>query len=594
MFGQHTSSPTSPLLRLAFYGLALCMALIHAFITFRGLSSADGMEQAQLARELARENQFQTKVIQPYAWAKLLDDRQEPEVRSMPDISQPPLQPLVLAPIFKLMGQHLSYQPGKTGSVYLQDRIIACVGVTGFLLMLLWTHGMARILFNESIASISVLILLFCEPLWNLSVSGSPVALLLPLFALALRLLTAVTVASAEGRGYKLSLLGLGITCALLVMAHWMALWIVFGIIIATALCLPGKRRSAITVAIFPLSALIIWGYWMAQRCGDPLGAAKVLLQAHLLDVDVQTLQRQFSMILPQVTLDELVRKFGRNWREQFGDLYAHMGHVLPAIFFLAAAMHHFRRPDTNALRIGLGIIGLCLLLSMGLVGLSEGVTDDHNLYPVIVPALTVYGVSMMAVLWARMQPSGGLFWMSWGYAVIAVLVSAIPMLTQLPNQLKLGMTFSDRFHPHWPPYVPQRVAVVNRLLEPGEIVFSDAPWFVAWYADVPAIWMPNKRSEFELMRQKLKAQNATVAGVVVTPVSARINYLSDAFTGAYSEWPDLIFRGPMLAFEKDFKPRPDFPYTMVIPLLAQPVGDRENLSLLMTFYTDKPRVVKD
>ena len=49
-----------------------------------------------------------------------------------------------------------------------------------------------------------------------------------------------------------------------------------------------------------------------------------------------------------------------------------------------------------------------------------------------------------------------------------------------------------------------------------------------------------------------------------------------------------------MLAFDREFPPRPDFEYKVPIPLVAIPVGARENLSLQMTFYTARPRTIKD
>ena len=46
------SSGPGALLRLVFYAAAIVMALLHVFVTFRGLSSAEGMNQAQLARQM--------------------------------------------------------------------------------------------------------------------------------------------------------------------------------------------------------------------------------------------------------------------------------------------------------------------------------------------------------------------------------------------------------------------------------------------------------------------------------------------------------------------------------------------------------------
>jgi hypothetical protein len=131
-------------------------------------------------------------------------------------------------------------------------------------------------------------------------------------------------------------------------------------------------------------------------------------------------------------------------------------------------------------------------------------------------------------------------------------------------------------------------------LIEPNEIIFTDAPWFLSWYADIPCAWMPVKRADFAIMQDQFKKQKIMVAGFVVTPISAKLNYLQEAFTGPYSEWPDLIFRGPLLAFDKDFQPYPEFPYKMAMPLMATSIGAKENLSYQMTFYSDRVRNPKE
>ena len=80
-------------LRYIFFVLAIVLSLVHVFVNFRGLSSATGMDQAQLAREIARGNGFQTKVIRPYAWAQTIEAAKNIPLNAMPDLWQPPLQP---------------------------------------------------------------------------------------------------------------------------------------------------------------------------------------------------------------------------------------------------------------------------------------------------------------------------------------------------------------------------------------------------------------------------------------------------------------------------------------------------------------------
>ncbi len=588
------NTASSPLIRFAFYGIAMGMALVHVFITFRGLSSADGMEQAQMAREMARGNYFQTKVLRPYSWAVLEKAGKDPSPLAMPDIMQPPLQPLLWAPAFKLLDQHLAYEPGKNGAIYLLDRVIACFGVTGLLLTLFWTHGAARRLFDETVAAVAVMALLVCEPLWELAISGSPTTLLLPLMALAFRLYASIVAGAHQGERAGIKLVMLGGVAALMVLTHWLAVWLVAGLVLAVVAGLPSKKSGAVWVAVLPALALTAWGWWMLQRCGDPLGGAKTLFQTHLVSLDTSMLQRQFSLNMPPVQVGDLGRKLLQNWQAQAGEIYGHLGHCLPALFFLAALLHRFRRPETAAARLGLGALFLTVTLGMGFVGLPEGREDDNQFYLLLVPALTIYGAAMLAVLWARLQLPGNGLWARSGYALLAVAVSALPMLNTLPPQVKLGLTLRNRIYPHWPPYVPDRVSLLGRLTEPDEIVFSDAPWFVAWYADRPAVWIPLKREEYPLMKARAEAKAARVAGFIVTPVSARVNYLHEAFTGPYGEWPDLLFRGPMLAFDREFLPRPDFEFKVPVALVAVPLGAKENLSLQMTFYTDRQRTVRE
>ena len=584
---------SSPLIRSAFYLLVIGLALVHVFITFRGLSSAAGMEQAQLARELARGSGFETKVIRPYAWARLISAGVDPSPMEMPEISQPPLQALVLMPVFKMLSSYLVYDPIKNGSIFLMDRVIACVGVSCLLLTLLWTHGTARRLFDEKVAAVVVLALILCAPLWQLAASGSPVTLMLPLFALWFRVFAGAQLKAAEGQGVWSYFLMMSVLAALMLMTHWMALWLVIGLVFAVMQTFPGRRMGAVVVAMVPLLVLAVWGLSMMKVCGDPLGGAKTLFQAHLLSMDPALLQRDFTIVSPPMMVSDLLRKLTGNLKGQLTESFAHVGFSVPAACFFIALFYRFRRRSVMQSMVGLSLIFLLLAIGTALLGLPEKTQDDQSLYLVLVPAMAVFGTAVLAVLWNRLQVQGGYFWQNLGFAVIAVILSAVPMIDSLPADLKMGLTMRSRLYPHWPPYVPDRVSLVRRLIEKNEIIASDAPWFVAWYADVPCIWLPLKRADFSKMQTLLQAHETKIAGVVMTPVSSQVNHLHEAFSGAYSEWPDLLFRGLMLAFDKDFQPRPDFEYKVPLPLVAMPVGEKENLSLQMTFYTDKMRSVK-
>lgn len=589
-----SSSRTGPgtLLRMVFYAAAMVMALLHVFVTFRGLSSAEGMNQAQLARQIARTGSYQTLVAQPYTWAQMEVAGKKPSPVAMPETQQPPLQPLLWSVPFRLLKSWQAYRPAEGGAIYRLDRVIACFGVGWYLLTIYLTHGAARRMFDEQVAAIAAVALLVCEPMWELMVSGAPRAMLLPLFAMAFRLYAAAAGRAVENRGMAAPLTLLGVVCALMVLTHWMALWIVIGVVTGVAAFMPRGKMGAVVVALVPALVLAGWGWWNVQLCGEPLGGIKALLQAQSSAVPYDALLRDFTPAVPLLQVDDLLRRVGLGWQEQLGRLYAHLGHVVPALCFFLALMHRFRKADAAAARWMLAVVFLCVAMGMGLLGLADKEGDDNALYIVLMPAMSTFGAAMLVVLWARFQMPGD-FAGRWGGPMAALLITALPMAVNLPVLMKFGLTMGKKIPPHWPPFFPERIQILRLLVEENEFLISDSPAFVAWYADVPCVNLPVQRADHETMKARAEERGVKLAGFVMTPVSARMEQITDVYTGAYSEWRDLVVRGPMIAFDKDFMPHPDFPYKFLIPLVANQIGEKESLSIPMVFFSDKARTTR-
>jgi hypothetical protein len=588
------SSGPGALLRLVFYAAALVMALLHVFVTFRGLSSSEGMNQAQLARQISRTGSYQTRVTQPYAWAQMESAQKQTTPLAMPETVQPPLQPLLWSVAFRFMQPWLVYDPVLNGAVYTLDRVIACFGVAWYLLTIFFTHGAARRLFDEQVAAIAAIALLVCEPAWQMMVSGTPRAMLLPLFALAFRLYASATCRAVENRSTFMPLTLLGVVCALMVLAHWMALWIVLGVIIGVAVFLPRGKAGAIMVALFPALTLGAWAWWNAQLCGDPLGGIKALLQAQSSAVAHDSLLRDFTPSVPLLQVDDLLRRVGLGWQDQIGRILAHLGYGVPALLFFIALIHRFRKVEAGAARWMLAVVFACVALGMGLLGLADKENDDNALYIVLMPAMSTFGAAMLVILWSRFQTADGFSFMArWGAPLAALIITALPLAVNLPVLMKFGLTMGGKIPPHWPPFLPERAFILRLLLEKDEFLISDSPAFVAWYADVPCVNLPVQRVDYEAMKANAGERGAKLAGFIMTPISAKVERITDVYTGPYSEWRDLIMRGPMLAFDKDFLPHPEFPFKTPIPLVGTAIGEKENLSLSMTFYTDKARSIR-
>jgi len=289
-------------------------------------------------------------------------------------------------------------------------------------------------------------------------------------------------------------------------------------------------------VIVPPLMALSAWGWWQMQLCGDPLGATKALFQAQLASVNADMVQRDLSPGLTSLVLDDLLRRLGLSWQDQLSNLYGYLGYGMVALFFFPALLHPFRRAETAGVRWTLAIVFISVLTGMGFVGLPEKLADDNALYLVVMPALSLFGAAMLVVMWSRLH-SGHTFWAQWGGPAVALAITALPMLVNLPVYLKFGLTLGSRMQPHWPPFVPERAAVLKVLVEKDEYLLSDAPAFVAWYADVPCAALPVQREDFTAFQKAAAERKARLAGFVMTPVSAKCDRFSDVFTGPYAEW---------------------------------------------------------
>lgn len=575
---------------LSFYVLLVAIALIQVFGIFRGLSSATGMDQAQIARELARGNGFHTKFVRPYAWQQIIAGGKEVPVTQLKDTYQPPLQPLIWAPVFKALGKWLDYDPTTGSAMYLLDRVIGGLGAFWFLLTIAFTHVTMRRLFDDQIAIFTALLLVLSQPLWEIAVSGSPQALVMLWTALAFWCFThALVRVGAEVSPWR-ALFGVSVCCGLLVLTHWMALWIVIGFV-ASAAFLMRDRRSAAALLVLSVPLLSLGGWCVRNYmvCGDLLGAAKATFQSLLVYGGDESIQRDFILMNPPVAVDSLFRKLALNFQSHWLDIFNHFAAVVPAFVCFFAMLHRFRKPEVGSARWSLIIIWVFVAVGMALLGLKIGEADENDLFCALVPAMGGYGIAMLAMLWARLNLESGWFWRQWGYAVIAIAISAMPMLTKLPTALRIGIAFRGQLA-QWPPYLPDRFARLTKFVDDKEVLFSDAPWAVAWYADRTAIWMPVERKQFPIMKSKLDAQNMAVAGFVITPISAKVKLLTDIFESTYREWADVVYRGPMVAFNMEVKNIAEFPYPAIYPLHGVSLPATGGLNVMMVYYADRVR----
>jgi hypothetical protein len=93
-----------------------------------------------------------------------------------------------------------------------------------------------------------------------------------------------------------------------------------------------------------------------------------------------------------------------------------------------------------------------------------------------------------------------------------------------------------------WPPYLPPSIASLKTLFAPGEIIASDMPWAVAWYADRDSLWFPYQPKDL-IELSDYRRLGAPVSGLYFTPISGAANTLGDLTGGEYRYWTAYIVR---------------------------------------------------
>jgi hypothetical protein len=123
-----------------------------------------------------------------------------------------------------------------------------------------------------------------------------------------------------------------------------------------------------------------------------------------------------------------------------------------------------------------------------------------------------------------------------WTFLTAIYLLSAFPLAHML-------ITASGRVQ--WPPYIPPYIAVLGQKdgwTEPDEVIASDMPWAVAWYADRKSLWLPDTIATFMDMHDYDRL-HADIVGLYLTPVSGDTHFYGDITKGEFREWMPFIMR---------------------------------------------------
>jgi hypothetical protein len=379
-------------------------------------------------------------------------------------------------------------------------------------------------------------LLLVCERLWDFALSGLPQMLMLFLFSCAVHTLFRAVQAHCEGRSPLRWLIVTGVFFGLLALAHALTIWIFAGALIFCAIYFrPYGRYAAIMLGVF----MLCYGPWLVRNyvvCGSPVGLGWYS-GLHQLRGNTESFEmRSRKLDLDLVTPRYFRRKIQAESIHQLDELYSFLGSVIAAPVFFLALLHLFKRHDTGAFRWCILLMWAGGFLGMGVFGFSETAgLHANDLHVLFIPAMTYYGLALILVMWSRFQIRTPFF--RAGFISAIYFISALPFLDTLTELLgPPGMRIA------WPPYIPPYIAIMNTWTTEKEIITSDMPWAVAWYADRRSLWLPATLKDF-LDLNDYGRLDGRIVGLYLTPVSGNRAFVADIVKGEYKEWQQFITR---------------------------------------------------
>ncbi|MFM8983186.1 MAG: hypothetical protein ACKOLA_09830, partial [Spartobacteria bacterium] len=161
-------------------------------------------------------------------------------------------------------------------------------------------------------------------------------------------------------------------------------------------------------------------------------------------------------------------------------------------------------------------------------------VVHSNQLHVLFIPVFVFYGLAFIQELWTRLEiPSPRLRKV---LTAGLLLICALPLISRLAWKPAAAI--------QWPPYVPPFIAILGEWYGEKEIIASDMPWAVAWYANRHSVLLPvtmkdfNKISDYRLLGE-------SITGLYLTPVTGNSRLFSEIYKGPYTEWVQLIERPP-------------------------------------------------
>jgi 4-amino-4-deoxy-L-arabinose transferase-like glycosyltransferase len=505
---------------------------------FKNFNTAEAMETAQLARNLAEGRGYTTECIRPLS-LYLVQEKRGLEFglgkTPHPDLMTPPVYPLFLAGLMKVLpfdyeinGPFWEYQP---------EVIIAIANQILFLLTIGLICGLASRLFNLEVAVFTLAFLLVSDVLWHFSTAGLSTMLVMFWVTLLARVMLRLVEACHEGGGPRSVVGRWALLVGLIIGVEGLTRYSMLGLLVPVILfawifC---ARRAALITTLVVVGAALVAGPWLARNyswSGRPFGLAGFALESGTLPYPGNTLERSLHPNLEEVGLNDYLRKGVVNLHRSISEDLPVLGGNWLGGFFLVGLLLRYRNPGLSRLRFfALLTLGtLMVAQAIGRTHLSEDMPtiNSENLLILLAPLLVMFGAGFLSTLLDQLElpiPELRHF-----LTVVLVGMAATPMLLTFlpPRNVPIN----------YPPYYPPWIQTNAKLLNEDELMMSDMPWAVAWYGNRQCVWIPrNPREAFFEIHDRHKQ----VSALYLTQLTSNAKFLSQIIQGRDYDWARFV-----------------------------------------------------
>ena len=502
------------IIKKAALGLVLLTLVIwYDFHEYKNFTCAEAMDAAQVARNLSAGRGFTTDCIRPFSL--YLIKQQHPDepkllLENPPDLTNPPLYPLLLAGLMKLPVFNFSLQ--NTDFRYQPELLIMVFNQLWFLAAILLAFFLTKRLFDASVAWLTAGVMIGSDLLWRFSVSGLSTLMLMVIGLGVTWCLVRIEQGTREDhrspRWFILWAVAVGVLVGLGALTRYSFAWMILPVVAFLALY-TGPRRAALIIAAI-IAFLVVMSPWLIrnyQLSGTLFGTAGFATMQDTPRLPGNTLERllkpDFNQ-LHQTGFSDYLRKLLVNASQVFQNDLPRFGGTWLSAFFLVGLLVPFKNPTLGRLRLFLlASIGLMIgVQALGRTHLSTDIPEinSENLLVLFMPPVLAFGACLFFLLLDRLElPLPQLRqWLS----TAAGLLACAPLLFTLLPPRSYAMAY--------PPYHPWLVQHLGGWYKEKELIMSDMPWAMAWYGHRPCVWLTlDYKNDFYAINDFIRPVNA-------------------------------------------------------------------------------------